>query len=140
MPYLIGVAVALAVWAISSGARFDRDRSFYATVLLVVGSYYVLFAALSGSARVAAVEVLIMSPFVAAAVVGFRSNLWLVVLGLAGHGVMDSLHSSLVANHGVPPWWPAFCMAFDLAAAAILARLILRAKAGEPPLLAAARR
>jgi hypothetical protein len=37
--------------------------------------------------------------------------------GLAAHGVLDFFHGRLVANPGVPPWWPAFCRAFDVAAA-----------------------
>ena len=49
--------------------------------------------------------------------------MWIVVAGLAGHGIFDALHGYLVENPGVPAWWPAFCLAFDLGAAGSLAWL-----------------
>ena len=44
MEYLIGVLLALAVAGIGAGIGFDRDRSFAPVVLIVIASYYVLFA------------------------------------------------------------------------------------------------
>ena len=44
-----------------------------------------------------------------------------VVAGLAAHGVMDLFHGRLVDNPGVPPFWPGFCSAYDVAAAGYLA-------------------
>jgi hypothetical protein len=64
--------------------------------------------------------------FVIAAVVGFKSNTWIVVAALAGHGVLDAFHGNVVENSGVPLWWPAFCGAYDLGAAGILAWLARR--------------
>jgi hypothetical protein len=97
-------------------------------VAIVVGSYYVLFAAMGGSAQTLIFEAILMTAFVALAVVGFKFNLWLVVAALAGHGVLDVLHNLVVTNPGVPEWWPAFCMAYDIAAAGFLAWLLMRAK------------
>ncbi len=121
MPYLIGIVLALAVSVYATALRLDRDRAFYPTVLVVVASYYVLFAAMGGSGRVIVVESLIMGVFVLAASVGFRRSLWLVVAALAAHGVQDFFHARLVANPGVPAWWPAFCLSYDVAAAGYLA-------------------
>jgi hypothetical protein len=42
------------------------------------------------------------------------------VLGLSLHGVFDFFHPHFISNAGVPIWWPQFCMAYDLAAAAYL--------------------
>ena len=127
MPYLIGIVLALAVSAYATALELDRDRAFYPTVLIVVAAYYVLFAAMGGSGRVVIVESLLMAVFVVAASVGFRGSLWLVVAGLAAHGVMDLFHQHLVANPGVPSWWPAFCSAYDVAAAGYLAWRLARA-------------
>ena len=121
MPYLIGLLLALAVSAYATALRLDRDRAFYATVLIVIAFLYVLFGAMGGSGRAIVVESLIGGVFAAAASLGFRRNLWLVVAGLAAHGVMDLFHGRLVANPGVPAWWPAFCLTYDLAAAGYLA-------------------
>src|SRR5204863_2430917 len=116
MAYGIGIAVALIVAVFARVTGLDRDRAFYATVAIVVASYYPLFAAMGGSERSLVVEVIVMIAFVAVAVVGFKFNLWLVVVALAGHGVLDVLHGRVVTNPGVPEWWPAFCMTFDIAA------------------------
>ena len=75
-------------------------------------------------------ETLVMAGFLVVAVIGFKRNLWLVVAALAGHGIFDFFHAHLVANPGVPPWWPAFCMTFDITAAAYLAWLLGRSRLG----------
>ena len=122
MPYVIGIVLALAVSVYATALRLDRDRAFYPTVLIVIASYYVLFAVMGGgSGRVIVVESLVMGVFVLAASLGFRRSLWLVVAALAAHGVQDLFHARLVANPGVPAWWPAWCLAYDVAAAGYLA-------------------
>ena len=121
MPYVIGIVLALVVSVYASSLRLDRDRAFYPTVLIVIASYYVLFAVMGGSGRAIVVESLVMGVFVVAASLGFRGTLWLVVAALAAHGVLDFFHTRLVANPGVPEWWPAFCLTYDVAAAGYLA-------------------
>jgi hypothetical protein len=64
------------------------------------------------------------SVFVIAALVGFRSSLWIVVTALAAHGLLDFVHDRVIANPGVPVFWPAFCGAYDVVAAAYLAWLL----------------
>ena len=61
-----------------------------------------------------------------AAVAGFKRSAWIVVAALAGHGVQDAVHGHIVANAGVPAWWPAWCLAYDVGAAAALAWLLTR--------------
>ena len=121
MAYLIGIVLALAVSVYATAMRLDRDRAFYPTVLIVVAFYYVLFAVMGGSGGAMVTESLVAGVFVVAASFGFRGSLWLVVSALAGHGVLDFFHARLVANPGVPVWWPPFCMTYDVAAAGYLA-------------------
>ncbi len=123
MPFVIGTALAVGVVVFAKYVNFDR-RTFYPTVLIVVAHYYVLFAAMSGSPRTVVLESVLMTVFVIAAVVGFKSSAWIVVAGLAGHGLLDGFHANVVENSGVPVWWPAFCLAFDVGAAGALAWLI----------------
>jgi hypothetical protein len=125
-PYLIGSVLAVGVAVFARYSRFDRDRAFYPTVVIVVASYYVLFAAMSGSVRTVLLESAVMAAFATAAVVGFRSGAWIVAAALAGHGVFDAVHGLLVENAGVPVWWPAFCGSYDVGAGAILAWLLRR--------------
>jgi len=133
MPYVIGVVLSLSVALFARFVGFDRDRAFYATVLMVIASYYVLFATMSQSTQTMVVESVLMTVFVIAAVVGFKSSAWIIVAGLAGHGVFDALHGYVVENSGVPVWWPAFCLGYDLGAAGGLAWLIKRGPRGMLP-------
>ena len=128
MALTIGAVLAVLVGAMATAFGLDRDRAFYPVVALVVATYYVLFAAMGASTEVLVVEALAGTVFIAAGLVGFRSSLWIVVAALAGHGIFDAVHGSLIANPGVPQWWPAFCGAYDVAAAAYLAWLIKGAR------------
>lgn len=126
MAYIIGIVLALAVSGLATMMRFDRDRAFYPTLLVLVASYYVLFAVMGGAPRAIVVESLIMGGFALVASLGLRHNLWIVVAALAAHGLLDVVHGHVIANAGVPVWWPAFCMTYDMAAAAYLAWRLLR--------------
>ena len=130
MPYVIGIVLSVGVALFARYVGFDRDRAFYPTVVIVVALYYVLFAAMSGSMQTVFLESVVMTVFAIAAVVGFKSSAWIVVAALAGHGVFDAFHGYVLENSGVPVWWPAFCGAYDLGAAAILAWLIQRRPRG----------
>src|SRR6185437_8824734 len=44
MEYLIGIGLAVVVCVFAMLAGFDRDRVLYPTLVIVVASYYVLFA------------------------------------------------------------------------------------------------
>ncbi len=121
MEYVIGAALAAAVGLLATVVGFDRDRAFYPTVMIVIASYYVLFAVSGGSATAIGIEIGVMALFAGLAIAGFKRSLWLVVAALAGHGVFDWLHAPLIVNPGVPTWWPQFCLAYDVVAAAYLA-------------------
>ena len=129
MPYVIGVIVSVGVAWFARFVGLDRDRAFYPTVLIVVASYYVLFAIMSGSTSAVLTESIVMAAFVAAAVMGFKTSRWIIIAGLAAHGVMDSFHGAVIDNPGVPSWWPAWCMAYDVGAAGCLALLSRRVQA-----------
>lgn len=124
--FLVGAALALGVGVFATLVGLDRDRAFYATVLILVASYYELFAVMGGSASALVPETLAFGGFLALAAIGFRTSLWLVVLGLAAHGLFDFVRGDLIANPGVPAWWPMFCLSFDLVAAAYLGWLLVR--------------
>ena len=115
MPYVIGIVLSAVVAVFARYVGFDRDRAFYPTVMIVIASYYVLFAAMSGSVETVVIE---------AVVAGFKSSAWIVVVALAGHGVFDAVHGHVIENAGVPAWWPAWCLAYDVGAAAGLAWLL----------------
>ena len=124
LPAAVGVGLALAVALFARVVGFDRERVFYPVVLVVVGSYYDLFSIMAGGASLVP-ETIGFVLFAATAAIGFRTSLWVVVAGLAGHGVFDLVHGGLIINPGVPAWWPIWCLSYDVGAAACLAALIL---------------
>ena len=128
LPFVIGIALSAGVALFARQVGLDRDRAFYPTVTIVIASYYVLFAAMGGSVQTVIIESLVMTLFAAAAVAGFKSSAWIVVVALAGHGVFDAVHGYVIENAGVPAWWPAWCLAYDVGAAAWLAWLLRRVR------------
>ena len=128
MALLVGAFLAIAVGLFATSFRLDRDRAFYPTVTIVVASYYVLFAVMGASTHALILELLVGAVFLAAAVSGFRSSLWVVVAALAAHGIFDLVHGRVISNAGVPSWWPRFCFSYDVLAAGYLAWLLRRGR------------
>lgn len=126
MEYLIGLVLSLAVAGTATAIGFDRERAFYPTLLIIIASYYVLFAVMGASGQTVILESLVAGGFLLVAVIGFKTSLWLVVAALVGHGVFDFVHHLFIENPGVPHWWPGFCLAFDVIAAGFLAVLLMR--------------
>jgi hypothetical protein len=121
---MTGVLLAVATGLFATSLGLDRDRAFYPAVTIVVASYYVLFAVMGASTSVLMRETLAGAVFLTLAAIGFKRSLWLVVVALAAHGVFDLAHGEFIDNAGVPAWWPQWCLAYDVTAAAYLAWLI----------------
>ena len=126
MPYIVGFVLSVGVALLARSVGFDRDRAFYATVVIVVASYYVLFAVMIQSIHTVLLESVVMTAFVIAAIAGFKSSAWIVAAALAGHGIFDAFHGYVIDNPGVPAWWPAFCGSYDVGAGAWLAWMLHR--------------
>ncbi|WP_019867854.1 hypothetical protein [Methylovulum miyakonense] len=75
MAFIFGCVIASIVSVLATRSGFDKDRAFYPTVMVVIASYYVLFAAMVGAAGIIVVELTGMLLFVALAVLGFKRNL-----------------------------------------------------------------
>ena len=114
MEYLVGLLLSIAVAGVAALIGLDRGKGFFPTVLIVVASYYPLFAVLGGSGKALGLEVLVGVGFAVLAVIGFQRNMWLVAGSIAGHGVFDAVHHLFIENAGVPIWWPGFCGTVDI--------------------------
>ena len=92
----------------------------YALGLAVIAAVYVGFAVADGRPEVLAVEVAVTCAFVAVAAAAVPALPWLVVAGLVGHGLKDlwQHRTHFVRN---TRWWPPFCAAVDVVAAALIA-------------------
>lgn len=116
MEYLVGVILGVVVAGYAKIIGFDRDRSFYPTVMIVIASYYALFALMGASLHwTLEIEIAAGLVFISLATFGFKKNIWLVAAAIAGHGVFDFfVHDALVTNSGMPIWWPGFCGTIDI--------------------------
>jgi hypothetical protein len=126
MEYVIGLFLSLGVAGLAIIVGLDRERAFYPTVMIVIASYYVLFAVMAPSGRPLVIEIVAASAFLLFAIIGYKRNLWLVAIALVGHGVFDFVHHFLIENPGVPRWWPGFCLVFDLIFGGVLAVRLMR--------------
>jgi len=132
MSRLIGASLAFVVGVLATLIGLDRERGFYPTVTIVIGTYYVLFAVMGGSSHSLLIESAVLVPFLVAAVAGFKKTPWILVAALAAHGTLDVIHPHVISNPGVPLWWPDFCLAYDLVAAGYLASSLIRARGRVP--------
>jgi hypothetical protein len=96
----------------------------YALGLALIAAIYIGFAVADGRPRVVALETGVAAAFVVVAAVAVTGSAWLLVAGLAGHGLKDlwQHRTGFVAN---TRWWPPFCAAVDFVAAALIALTIL---------------
>jgi hypothetical protein len=95
----------------------------YALGLPLIAAVYIGFAVADGRAHVLAVETLVASAFVVTALAAPAVSPWLVVAGLAAHGVKDGWQHRTQFVAGTR-WWPPFCAAVDFVAAALIALAI----------------
>lgn len=126
MEYVAGLLFSLAVAGAANVIGFDRDRSFYPTVLIVIALVYVLFAATGESRQAVLIETLVAGGFLLVAVAGFKTSLWFVAAAIVAHGLFDFLHQRVVDNPAVPAWWPGFCATVDLVLGFALGMLLLK--------------
>ena len=124
LEYVIGIVAAAGVGLFATVVGFDKERSFYPVVLIVIAALYILFAVMANSTHSLLAETVPALVFVVMATVGYLKTPWLVVAGLALHGIFDFFHSTVITNPGVPLWWPGWCLSYDVVAAAYLAALI----------------
>src|SRR5262249_13359044 len=104
MAYLVGIVFSVGVAAFARFVEFDRDRALYPTVLMVIASCDVLFAATSQSMHTVLLESVVMTAFMIVAIAGFKSSAWILVVALVGHGMFDAIHGHVVDNAAVPMW------------------------------------
>ena len=91
---------------------------------MLIAAVYIGFAVADGRRHVLAVETAVASAFVVVAAAAVPGSAWLIVAGLAGHGLKDlwQHRTGFVAG---TRWWPPFCAAVDFVAAALIAVAIV---------------
>ena len=123
-PLLVPVAWGVVVGvlqAVSPFALWWLDAAtVYAMSIAVIAAVYIGFAVADGRGKVIAVETTVAGIFVVIAAAAVTGSAWLLVLGLAGHGLKDwwQHRTDYVAN---TRWWPPFCASVDVVVAVIIA-------------------
>ena len=110
---VLQAASPLAFWWLDTA-------TVYAIGLALIASVYIGFAVADGRRGVLIAESGVATVFVVVAAAAVTGSPWLLVLGLAGHGLKDlwQHRRQFVAN---TRWWPPFCLVVDWTAAAIIA-------------------
>ncbi len=93
---------------------YNRDRSYYSTILIVIALIYVLFGFMEGEPRRIIVEAVIALLFIVAAIIGERLTHMITGLFIILHGIYDVFHPQLLPGEAVPTWYPLFCLYVDL--------------------------
>ena len=119
-PVAWGVVVGVIQAASPLAFIWLDSTTVYALGLTLIAAVYIGFAVADGRRHVLAVEVAVASVFVVLAAAAMPGSAWLIVVGLAGHGLKDlwQHRTQFVAN---TRWWPPFCATVDFVAAALIA-------------------
>jgi hypothetical protein len=119
-----GVVVGLLQAASPLAFWWLETATVYAIGLAGIAFIYIGFAVADGRAEVIAVEAGVASAFVIVAAAAVTGSPWLLVVGLAGHGLKDlwQHRSQFVAG---TRWWPPFCLAVDWISATAIAVAIV---------------
>ncbi len=119
-PIVWGVVIGVAQAATPLVFWWLDTAVVYALGLAVIAAVYIGFAVADGRRTVLAVETTVAGVFIVIAAAAITGTPWLLVVGLAGHGLKDlwQHRSHFVAN---TRWWPPFCLVVDWVVAPIIA-------------------
>jgi hypothetical protein len=100
---VVQAASPLAFWWLDAS-------TVYALGVVLIASVYIGFAVADGRPKVIAAESVVASIFVVVAAVAVTGSVWLIVIGLVGHGLKDlwQHRRQFVAN---TRWWPPIAVA-----------------------------
>ena len=129
MPLLFGFGIGLGAIALIWLIDMHRSRAVMPVVLMAIASFYVVFAVEAGTDIMR--QLLIAAAFGLIAVLAFRLNLWIAVVGLALHGLYDVIAPTIDAP--APEWWAPLCLAFDGVFAGALAIWLWRRLVASAP-------
>ena len=119
VPMLAGVVVGVLQALTPFAFWWLPAATVYGMGVAVIAAVYIGFSVADGRPKVIAVETAVATGFLVVAAVGMTGTVWLLVAGLAGHGLKDywQHRTQFVAN---TRWWPPFCATVDWLVATVL--------------------
>lgn len=112
-PLLTGVGLGGVTVALMAIGGVMNQRGTWATAMVAIASFYVVFAIQSGETQEIVVHAGLAAGFVALAIIRARSSSWILAAALLGHGIFDVFASSVIGNPA-PGWWGPFCLGVDV--------------------------
>lgn len=125
---ITGIVLAIAIVWTARLSGFEKDRSFYPVLLIVIAFYYVLFSFQSYQIYQVLFEAIIAFSFAALALWGHHKNLVIVGFALILHGIYDLFHGIIPLSTSAPEWWPLFCFGVDVVLGFFLIVLFFKQK------------
>ncbi|MGC6534511.1 MAG: hypothetical protein ACON4V_03060 [Parvibaculales bacterium] len=125
---ILGLLIGFIAIAMAKDVEV-KPRAF-ALGLAALPLFYMLFALMVGDVGAMALEFAYGLPFFVLGVLcfkrGFKGSGFVVIALWVLHAAYDVYHHLLVANAGVPFWYPALCLGFDMMMVIYLLRLVTR--------------
>ncbi len=96
-------------------SKVFTTKLFAMTILVSIAFIYVGFSLQGNPVNLIVLEIAAALVFYFIALIGFKSNPFLIAYGTIGHGLWDFLHHhSALISTSVPTYWPLFCAVVDL--------------------------
>ena len=125
LPFVAGLVLGgMTLGAMALGDVL-RQRGTWATTMVAIAAFYVVFAIQTGDTAEIIVHSGIAAGFAALTIIGARASAWILAAALLGHGIFDVSVGRFLANPA-SGWWGPFCLGIDVVLALGLAVLLLR--------------
>ena len=130
MAYIAVIVSAVFIIWIAMICEIKKMRLAFSSLLIIIALFYVYFSLLSVGVdkAVLIIELLSASAFIFLAYLGLKISLWFIVIGLILHGFYDVFHEEIFSHSVVPPWWPEYCLSFDIKIAFYVVLLLFKQK------------
>ena len=125
MPLISGAILGGATIALMEIGGVMRQRGTWATTMVAIASFYVVFAIQTGDTLEIIVHSGLAAGFVILAIVGARASSWILAAALLGHGLFDVAVGSGLSDPA-RYWWGPFCLGIDVILALALAVMLWR--------------